>query len=848
MLLGRCSWDWCSWDGAPGTVLLGLVLLGRCSWDWCSWDWCSWDWCSWDGAPGIGAPGTVLLGLVLLGLVLLGRCSWDWCSWDGAPGTVLLGLVLLGLVLLGLVLQTGLDLAIKTVKDRLPVIGIAFNDNYLYRDSSRISELRTVERAQFELEDDGLTTLMVFDQRFIAVQDALFSIYTTSFIIVLLVVSKRSHSSSPLPSFPLLSFPFFSFPFLSLPHSLPSCVKQNTFAADYSLYSVSGLYGLCLLLYRAQGGTYFFSSDVTRLVIGPIERLVDLVRKISANPLGVEYKMLGAKEGFYEGMETTVLLTTITKIGGLMRVGFGEAGASVIAKNLAESSGGRLNLMGAGTMIHSIFGFCDVRQFTDTTECLQEEVMLFVNRIAHILHSIVVQCSGSANKNIGDAFLLTWKLDDKLTPEQVSSLADQALLAFVKSLIELSRHQEFICNFSVAATARLYKRFPEYNVRIGCGLHVGWAIEGAIGSNRKIDASYLSPHVNNTEYLESSTKQYGVPLLMSEPFFKLLSPAASRYCRQVDRVRRSELEEPMGLFTYDSDLNINWNDPFRHKNKKMSDTRSRMLAAAKRAKANVSSKKQSGTGESDASAATSGADAGAGAGATSDEAAGTSIAGGAATTSASAAASHSHSSAAAGAAAITRSVSPGGIRPAGRQSVLAPNNPRKPSTTASAASAASTGSAARGRGGRRASAAGLPGGLPDALDTGAATATGTGSRAARAAANEQADEEAAVAAADAAEKAKQAPTIVVKKYEQNVWETDAEVVELRHRVNDSFRALWQDGIAAFIKGDWQKARDIFHETMRTSNNKDGPSKFLMAMIDEHGGTAPHDWPGFRDDF
>ena len=57
--------------------------------------------------------------------------------------------------------------------------------------------------------------------------------------------------------------------------------------------------------------------------------------------------------------------------------------------------------MGGGTLINSIFGFCDVRNFTDTTECLQEEVMLFVNRIAHILHGIVVQCSGSANKNIG---------------------------------------------------------------------------------------------------------------------------------------------------------------------------------------------------------------------------------------------------------------------------------------------------------------------------------------------------------------------------------------------------------------------------------------------------------------
>lgn len=28
------------------------------------------------------------------------------------------------------------------------------------------------------------------------------------------------------------------------------------------------------------------------------------------------------------------------------------------------------------------------------------------------------------------------------------------------------------------------------------GLHAGWAIEGAVGSRHKIDATYLSPHVN----------------------------------------------------------------------------------------------------------------------------------------------------------------------------------------------------------------------------------------------------------------------------------------------------------------------------------------------------------------
>ena len=44
-------------------------------------------------------------------------------------------------------------------------------------------------------------------------------------------------------------------------------------------------------------------------------------------------------------------------------------------------------------------------------------------------------------------------------------------------------------------------------LRLGFGLHYGWAIEGAIGSRTKIDASYLSPHVAKAEDLEGLTKK-----------------------------------------------------------------------------------------------------------------------------------------------------------------------------------------------------------------------------------------------------------------------------------------------------------------------------------------------------
>jgi hypothetical protein len=77
-------------------------------------------------------------------------------------------------------------------------------------------------------------------------------------------------------------------------------------------------------------------------------------------------------------------------------------------------------------------------------------------------------------------------------------------------------------------------------VRMGFGLHVGWAIEGAIGSEYKIDASYLSPNVNMASRLEAATKQFGTTILLSDDFVALLSPAVRRRVRQVCACSSSE--------------------------------------------------------------------------------------------------------------------------------------------------------------------------------------------------------------------------------------------------------------------------------------------------------------------
>ncbi len=52
----------------------------------------------------------------------------------------------------------------------------------------------------------------------------------------------------------------------------------------------------------------------------------------------------------------------------------------------------------------------------------------------------------------------------------------------------------------------LKAKIPGFKVKMGFGLNVGWAIEGAIGSAYKIDASYLSPNVNLASRLEAACK------------------------------------------------------------------------------------------------------------------------------------------------------------------------------------------------------------------------------------------------------------------------------------------------------------------------------------------------------
>jgi class 3 adenylate cyclase len=81
------------------------------------------------------------------------------------------------------------------------------------------------------------------------------------------------------------------------------------------------------------------------------------------------------------------------------------------------------------------------------------------------------------------------------------------------------------------------------------GLHMGWAIEGAIGSDKKIEASYLSPNVNISARLKAASEHYGVDLLFSGDLHKLLSPGFRDASREIDTITVKGSSQPVRIYT-----------------------------------------------------------------------------------------------------------------------------------------------------------------------------------------------------------------------------------------------------------------------------------------------------------
>jgi len=279
------------------------------------------------------------------------------------------------------------------------------------------------------------------------------------------------------------------------------------------------------------------------------------------------------------------------------------AGAGIISTNLARTRDGKtvvFNPTVPGKSVYALFGFVAINDFSKLLRVLDRDVMRLINDVARVVHDEVYRWalgdSGQCNKNLGSAFLMVFRIGDfmevhekqrraadvvfKRQPKKnlksrkqrnakrrassrhfeagktlqlaslpgIQSFADRALLGMLKSFASIHRDKdlkEWQKDFRLGAGVGAFK------VNVIYGMDAGWAVEGAVGSEYKIDATYLSPHVNMASRMMSACKQYGVTILLSQAVEELLSRNARNKLRHLDTVYVKGSSVKQRIYTYD---------------------------------------------------------------------------------------------------------------------------------------------------------------------------------------------------------------------------------------------------------------------------------------------------------
>eukprot|EP00563_Minutocellus_polymorphus_P005988 CAMPEP_0181030934 /NCGR_PEP_ID=MMETSP1070-20121207/5976_1 /TAXON_ID=265543 /ORGANISM="Minutocellus polymorphus, Strain NH13" /LENGTH=909 /DNA_ID=CAMNT_0023108303 /DNA_START=170 /DNA_END=2896 /DNA_ORIENTATION=- len=406
-------------------------------------------------------------------------------------------------------------------------------------------------------------------------------------------------------------------------YSIEATFNLTSFVEDQAR---AGIYLTIFVIFMLVTMSAQFTGDAQKLVLAPIENMMEMVNLVAEDPLE-EFDFshhMSQTNGAGGQYETRVVQIAIQKITALLRVGFGVAGADIISTNMAVGEGegsAVLEPMIPGKRVYAIFGFTDIHAFDYCTEKLEDEIMTFVNSVARIVHDEVTRWGGLCNKNLGNAFLMVWRIGDEDELQAVSGrrrrashssssaggvgagrpmsptassrsaaavaspggpasptarlfpasaatsnvrglsvdlrripgldiMSDKALIGFLKVVVEINRDKQVL---AYRADNRLTaKGSREYKLRMGFGLHAGWAIEGAVGSLQKVDATYLSPHVNMAARMEAASRQFGVSILMTERFVELMSPEAQEHCRKIDVVTVKGSATPMPVYSYDT--------------------------------------------------------------------------------------------------------------------------------------------------------------------------------------------------------------------------------------------------------------------------------------------------------
>ena len=150
--------------------------------------------------------------------------------------------------------------------------------------------------------------------------------------------------------------------------------------------------------------------------------------------------------------------------------------------------------------------FSDIRGFTTISERLQpEQVDEMLREYLSVMTEVVFRHRGTVDKYIGDGIMALYN-----APREDSEHALNA----IRTALEF---QERVIPFSARWEAKL-----GVPIRCGVGINSGEAVVGSLGSKQRNEYTAIGDPVNLAARLESVTKDYRVPIIISEYTYELV--------------------------------------------------------------------------------------------------------------------------------------------------------------------------------------------------------------------------------------------------------------------------------------------------------------------------------------
>ena len=176
--------------------------------------------------------------------------------------------------------------------------------------------------------------------------------------------------------------------------------------------------------------------------------------------------------------------------------------------------------------------FSDMRGFTTLVEGMSpEENIGFINGYLRYMEPCIGRHGGFVDSYVGDAIMALFE-----------GTANNAVTAAVEMLVALGGMNE----------QRRARGMP--GIGVGIGVNTGMLTLGTIGGTSRIKCGVIGDSVNLASRVESQTKRYAVPLLISDRTYERLHQPWTFHTRIVDKVRVVGRTEPVTLHeVFDAD-------------------------------------------------------------------------------------------------------------------------------------------------------------------------------------------------------------------------------------------------------------------------------------------------------